>query len=287
MKSTLSHLHCLIAVCFAGSLPAGERAIDMDAERNQWAFQPPINHVAPSVTDRWWPKQPLDFFVLAGLEQRKLRPVRPATRRELIRRATFDLTGLPPTPEECEAFERDTEPGAYEKVIDRLLDSPHYGERWGRYWLDVARYADDQGNSFLTPTPEAYLYRDWVVQAFNRDMPYDEFVRLQIAGDEVPGPADDYVIRLAGLGFQGLGPQFRKGAAGEAKAKADELEDRVDTLSRGIMGLTVSCARCHDHKFDPIPTRDYYSLAAAYNGAEWPSRMLAAPDIVETHRKWG
>ena len=253
----------------SGAAP-GKRGIDLESGRKQWAFQPPVKHVAPNVADSNWPTQPLDYFVLAAREQRSLQPVRPATRQELIRRATFDLIGLPPTPEECAVFEQDTEPGAWERVIDRLLASPHYGERWGRYWLDVARYADDQGNSFLTPTPAAYLYRDWVVKALNEDMPYDEFVRLQIAGDEVPGPSTDYVTRLAGLGFQSLGPQFRKGAAGEAKAKADELEDRVDTLSRGILGLTVSCARCHDHKFDPIPTRDYYSLAAAYNGAEWP-----------------
>lgn len=265
---------------------SSKRVIDLDAERKQWAFQPPVKHAPPNVADVSWPKHPLDFFVLAAMEKHNLHPVRPATKRELIRRATFDLIGLPPSPEECEAFEQDTDPGAYEKLINRLLDSPHYGERWGRYWLDVARYADDQGNSFLTPTPAAYRYRDWVVDALNRDMPYDEFLQLQIAGDELPGPATDYVTRLAGLGFQGLGPQFRKGAAGEAKAKADELEDRVDTLSRGILGLTVSCARCHDHKFDPIPTRDYYSLAAAYNGAEWSDRMLAAPEVVETHRRW-
>jgi len=265
---------------------SSKRVIDLDAERKQWAFQPPVKHASPSVADVSWPKHPLDFFVLAALEKHQLKPVRPATKRELIRRATFDLIGLPPSPEECEAFELDTDPGAYEKLINRLLDSPHYGERWGRYWLDVARYADDQGNSFLTPTPAAYRYRDWVVDALNRDMPYDEFLQLQIAGDELPGPATDYVTRLAGLGFQGLGPQFRKGAAGEAKAKADELEDRVDTLSRGILGLTVSCARCHDHKFDPIPTRDYYSLAAAYNGAEWSDRMLAAPEVVEAHKRW-
>jgi len=117
-------------------------------------------------------------------------------------------------------------------------------------------------------------------------MPYDEFVRLQIAGDELPGPASDHITRLAGFGFQSLGPQFRKGAAGEAKAKADELEDRVDTLSRGVLGLTVSCARCHDHKFDPIPTRDYYSLASAYNGADWPNRMLATPEVVESGTFW-
>ncbi len=260
--------------------------IDFNEGRKRWAFQRPEKHATPKVTNASWPKQPLDHFALAALEQRSLQPVRTATRQELIRRATFDLIGLPPTPDECAEFENDSAPGAWERVIHRLLMSPHYGERWGRYWLDVARYADDQGNSFLTPTPAAYLYRDWVVKAFNDDLPYDEFVRLQIAGDQLPGPASDYVARLAGLGFQSLGPQFRKGAAGEAKAKADELEDRVDTLSRGIFGLTVSCARCHDHKFDPIPTRDYYSLAASYNGADWPSRMLASPEVVDAHNKW-
>lgn len=252
-----------------------------------WAFAKPVAHPLPAVSNSQWPRRPLDYFVLAAMEQRRLHPVSAASRRDLIRRVSLDLIGVPPTPEESEAFERDTDPDAYARWVDRLLASPHYGERWARYWLDVARYADDQGNSFLTPTPSAYLYRDWVVDALNRDLPYDEFVRLQIAGDEIPGEASDYVARLAGLGFQGLGPQFRKGAAGEAKAKADELEDRIDTMTRGILGLTVSCARCHDHKFDPIPTRDYYSLAAAYNGAEWPNRMLAAPAIVDAHRRWG
>ena len=268
------------------SIATMKSGIDFDEARKLWAFQTPVKHALPPVVNTTWPKQPLDHFILAELEQRSLQPVRTAPRQELVRRATFDLIGLPPTPEECQAFEQDTEPGAWERVVQRLLNSPHYGERWGRYWLDVARYADDQGNSFLTPTPAAYLYRDWVVKSLNDDMPYDEFVRLQIAGDEMPGPAADYVTRLAGLGFQALGPQFRKGAAGEAKAKADELEDRVDTLSRGILGLTVSCARCHDHKFDPIPTRDYYSLASAYNGADWPNRMLAAPEVVDAHNQW-
>jgi hypothetical protein len=265
---------------------AGKRVIDLEAERRGWAFQPPVKHDPPAVSDPGWPRKPHDAFVLAALDRKKLHPVRPASRRDLIRRATFDLTGLPPTPAEIEAFEKDPSPGAFARVVDRLLDSPHYGERWGRYWLDVARYADDQGNSFLTPSPTAFHYRDWVVKAFNEDLPYDDFIRLQIAGDLLPGPVADYPARLAGLGFQGVGPQFRKGAAGEAKAKADELEDRVDTLSRGILGLTVSCARCHDHKFDPIPTRDYYSLAAAYHGAQWPARMMAAPAVVEAHAKW-
>ncbi len=164
-----------------------EAGIDIDAARQLWAFQVPVRHVPPQVSKPDWPRQQLDHFILAALEQRGLQPVRAATRQELIRRATFDLIGLPPTPEEVVAFENDMEPGAWDRVIDRLLASPHYGERWGRYWLDVARYADDQGNSFLTPTPAAYLYRDWVVKALNDDMPYHEFLRLQIAGDEVPG----------------------------------------------------------------------------------------------------
>jgi len=270
----------------SAAITSTKRRIDFNEGRKLWAFRRPVKHATPNVINSSWPKQPLDHFVLAALKQRSLQPVRTATRQDLIRRATFDLIGLPPTPERCTEFEKDTEPGAWERVIQRLLSSPHYGERWGRYWLDVTRYADDQGNSFLTPTPAAYLYRDWVVTAFNDDMPYNEFVRRQIAGDELPGPASDYIKRLASLGFQSLGPQFRKGAAGGAKAKADELEDRVDTLSRGILGLTVSCARCHDHKYDPIPTRDYYSLASAYNGADWPSRMLAAPEVVDAHNKW-
>ena len=288
MRTAIILLVCLVGSGVSEGLAETGALADLTsaAGGKPWAFRPPVRHPAPRVANRDWPKRPLDYFVLEALERRHLHPVQPATKGEWIRRATFDLIGLPPSPEECEAFECDSSPAAFARVIDRLLNSPHYGERWGRYWLDLARYADDQGNSFLTPTPMAYLYRDWVVDAFNRDLPYDEFVRLQIAGDEIPGPAVDYVARLAGLGFQGLGPQFRKGAAGEAKAKADELEDRVDTLSRGILGLTVSCARCHDHKFDPIPTADYYSLAAAYNGAEWPSQMLAAPEVVERHRKW-
>ncbi|MBS0202936.1 MAG: PSD1 domain-containing protein [Planctomycetes bacterium] len=270
----------------SGGTAAEVRQMDWPAARQAWPFRVPVEHPAPTVQKSDWPKSIIDAFVLAGLESRGLQPVPPAGRRELIRRATLDLIGLPPTPQEVTDFLNDTSPQAFATVVDRLLQSPHYGERWARYWLDLARYADDQGNSFLSPTPQAYLYRDWVVRAFNRDLSYDEFIRLQVAGDELPEGAADYVERLAGLGFQGLGPQFRKGAAGEEKARADELEDRLDTLSRGLLGLTVSCARCHDHKFDPIPTRDYYSLAAAYNGASWGDRMLASPETVTRRREW-
>lgn len=262
------------------------KRLDWTEARKSWAFQSPVEHPRPTVKNTNWPTSTIDAFVLAEMEKQGLSPVPRAGKRELIRRATFDLIGLPPTRDEIDSFLKDDAPDAFATVVDRLLLSPHYGERWARYWLDLARYADDQGNSFLSPTPKAYLYRDWVVRALNRDMPYDEFIRLQVAGDQLPGTADNYEDRLAGLGFQGLGPQFRKGAAGEAKAKADELEDRVDTLSRGILGLTVSCARCHDHKFDPIPTRDYYSLAAAYNGAVWSERMLASPEAISRHQEW-
>ena len=254
-------------------------AIDWEKARRFWAFQPPIQHDSPKVNDVNWPKNDVDHFILAELERRGLKPVRPASKRELIRRATFDLTGLPPTIEETEAFEKDGSPDAFENAVDRLLKSPHYGERWGRYWLDVARYADDKALAFANPWPHAWRYRDWVVKALNDDMPYDQFVRLQLAGDLLPEPKTDYTLRLAGLGFQGLGAVYHKGSVAE-QVVADELDDRVDTLSRGLLGLTVACARCHDHKYDPIPTRDYYSLASAYNGAGWNEIALAPPEVI-------
>jgi hypothetical protein len=190
-----------------------------------------------------------------------LKPVRESTRREWIRRATFDLIGLPPTGEEIDAFLADESSEAFETVINRLLESPHYGERWGRYWLDVARYAEDQAHTFgVRPNSNGYRYRDWVIDAFNGDMPYEQFVKLQIAADLMDLSQEDRLRHLPALGFFGLGAQYYKNSDAE-KAKADELDDRVDTLTRAFLGLTVSCARCHDHKYDPIPTQDYYSLA--------------------------
>ena len=170
-------------------------------------------------------------------------------------------------------------------MIDRLLASPHYGERWARYWLDVSRYAEDKALAFVNNRPHAYRYRDWVVQALNSDMPYDRFVRLQIGGDLVNDPEQDPFVKLAGLGFQGLGAEYHRGSV-TAQVIADELDDRVDTLTRGLLGLTVACARCHDHKYDPIPTRDYYSLAAAYNGSNLDVRPLADAKTVERFRTW-
>ncbi|MFM7121521.1 MAG: DUF1549 domain-containing protein, partial [Gammaproteobacteria bacterium] len=231
----------------------------------------------------------LDWFVRAAHEQKGARPVRQATKQQWLRRVSFDLIGLPPTGEELAAFLADDSPRAMERVVDRLLASEHFGERWSRHWLDVARYTDDLGGT-VSPViaPNAFRYRDWVVRAFNADLPFDQFVRLQLAGDLITEPTDDYVLRLGGLGFQGLGQRFSGNAVGMAKKKvADELDDRVDTVTRGLLGLTVSCSRCHDHKFDPIPTRDYYALAAAYNGADLSTEVpLASPAAVAARAEW-
>jgi hypothetical protein len=279
------------------------KEIDWNEARKFWAFQSPVKRPLPNLKNAAWPRRDIDYFILAELEKRQLAPVGPANRRDLLRRASFGLTGLPPTPEEIDEFLKDEDPNAFAKVVERLLTSPHYGERWGRYWLDVARYAEDKALAFVNSRPHAYRYRDWVVQALNDDMPYDVFIRLQLAGDLMPTPdvsshgrvAGDeraeptldtrLFLQFAGLGFQGLGAEYHRGNVA-AQVMADELDDRVDTVTRGLLGLTVACARCHDHKYDPIPTRDYYSLAAAYNGSELVERPLADPTIVERFKAW-
>ena len=254
----------------------GEDTIDWNKARKFWAFQPPRLAALPAVKDVSWPTTPIDHFILAKLEAEGLRPVSPASKRALIRRATFDLTGLPPTPEEVDAFLNDSSPEAFATVVDRLLSSPHYGERWGRYWLDVARYAEDQAHTFaVIPNTNAYRYRDWVIAAFNEDMPYDRFVKLQIAADFMEQDDAGRIKHLPALGFFGLGPQYYRDNSCGARADADELDDRIDTLSRGLLGLTVSCARCHDHKFDPIPQVDYYSLAGVFKSCKIANVPLA------------
>jgi len=257
--------------------------IDIAKGRQYWAFQPPVRGKLPEVKDKAWPKGDVDHYILAALESRDLKPVSPATRRQLIRRATFDLTGLPPTPAEIDAFLADDSAQAFERVVDRLLASPHYGERWGRYWLDVARYAEDQAHTFgVKPNTSGYRYRDWVIDALNSDMPYDEFVKRQIAGDQLNDKPADAARHVAALGYFGLGAQYYKNSDA-AKASADELDDRVDTLTRGFLGLTVSCARCHDHKFDPIPTQDYYSLAGVFQSCKLVNTPLATKEEVQAY----
>ncbi|WP_435020037.1 PSD1 and planctomycete cytochrome C domain-containing protein [Tundrisphaera sp. TA3] len=252
-------------------------AVGITAEdRAFWSFRPVEDPPVPKVADASWPTSPLDRFVLAEMEARGLRPVPPADRRALIRRVSFDLIGLPPAPEEVEAFVADDAPEAFAKVVDRLLASPHYGERWGRHWLDVARYGEDQAHTFEARLyPQGYKYRDWVAKALNDDMPYDRFVVEQVAGDLIEGPGREG--RHAALGFFALGPVYYGGAV------YDELDDRVDTLTRGFLGLTVACARCHDHKFDPIPTSDYYALAGIFQSTAYKEIPEAPTEVVAAY----
>ena len=258
-------------------------AIDFDEASKHWAYQPVTQADLPPVQRTDWPVNAIDHFTLAKMEQLGLEPVEQAGKQELIRRATFDLIGLPPRPADIVAFLEDDSREAFEKVIARLLQSDHYGERWGRYWLDVARYSEDQAHTFsVKENTNGFRYRDWVIAAFNADMPYDKFVRLQIAGDLIgPESAGSY-DHLVALGFFGLGAQYYKNSDA-AKAAADELDDRVDTLTRGFLGLTVSCARCHDHKFDPIPTQDYYSLAGIFRSSKLHNAPLCEPAEVESY----
>jgi mono/diheme cytochrome c family protein len=242
-----------------------------DDERAFWSFLPLSRPAVPAVEGEW-AQTDVDRFVLAMLRRQGLTPVGPADKRSLIRRATFDLIGLPPTPEEIEAFLEDDGPDAFEKVVDRLLASEHYGERWGRHWLDVTRYGEDdtrglaKGGSGRERYPMAYVHRDWVVDAFNEDMRYDTFVKAHLAADLMPEEQRSEL--LPALGFLGQGPWYYD-IADPAIARADERHDRVDVTTRGFMGLTVGCARCHDHKYDPIGTHDYYAIAGIFNNANY------------------
>ncbi|MBL8208243.1 MAG: PSD1 domain-containing protein [Blastocatellia bacterium] len=263
----------------------GEMTID-PARRAFWSFQPLRVVPAPAIKDVRWAKTEMDRFILARLEKEGLAPVGFADRRTLIRRATLDLTGLPPTAEEIEAFEKDKAPDAFAKVIDRLLASPNYGERWGRMWLDVARYGEDDYRSLdpmgrgFAPYPHAYVYRDWVIKAFNDDLPYDQFVRAQLAGDLMDEKTR--VKTLPALGFLGQGPWFYDNGAVEV-TRADERHDRIDVVSRGFLGLTVGCARCHDHKYDPIPTKDYYALAGVFASTTYKEYPQVPQSVVEEY----
>ncbi|GIW80172.1 MAG: hypothetical protein KatS3mg105_1979 [Gemmatales bacterium] len=254
---------------------------DSNAWKTHWAFQPIRLPPIPATKDRTWAKTPIDAFILARLEANNLKPGGIADRRTLIRRATFDLIGLPPTPQEVREFVNDPSPDAYAKVIDRLLASPHYGEHWGRHWLDVARYADNKGYVFLQDStfPWAWTYRDYVIRAFNEDLPYDRFLLEQLAADQLPFGKDRRP--LTAMGFLTVGSRFMNNIH-------DIIDDRIDVVMRGLMGLTVSCARCHDHKFDPIPTADYYSLYGIFASSVEPPvpPLFEDPPNTEAYRKF-
>jgi mono/diheme cytochrome c family protein len=270
----------------AAPAKTGERYVIAPERRAFWSLQPLKEPVPPVIKDPKWSRTNIDRFVMAYLEKEGLKPVAPATRHDLIRRASLDLTGLPPTPEEIAAFDKDPSSNAFAKVVDRLLASPRYGERWGRFWLDVARYGEDDYRSLnpnprgYHPYPNAYVYRDWVIQAMNDDMPYDQFVRAQIAGDLLDEKTRYQT--LPATGFLGLGPWYYDNGAVEV-TRADERHDRVDVVTRGFLGLTVACARCHDHKYDPIPQTDYYSLAGIFLNTSYHRYPMAPKSVVDKY----
>ena len=269
------------------------------AGKSFWAFQTPKAPRIPQVRQPGWVKSPLDAFILAALEEKGLKPAPPAEKRNLIRRATFDLTGLPPTPAEVQAFLADDSLEAFTRLVDRLLASPRYGERWGRHWLDVARYADSNGLDENLVYKNAYRYRDYVINAFNKDKPYNQFILEQLAGDLLPGASDEDTIyeHQTATGFLSLGAKMLA-EDDPVKMQMDIIDEQIDTTGRAFMALTIGCARCHDHKFDPIPTADYYSLAGIFKSsktmenfkvvAKWNEYVLAPKEDrhrLETHNQ--
>jgi mono/diheme cytochrome c family protein len=274
--------------------PQPLESVDLAAGKKFWSFQPVVDHAPPAVKDVAWAKSVLDQFILKELEAKNLQAAKPADKLTLLRRATFDLTGLPPTPAEIEAFRKDDAPTAFAAVIDRLLDSPHYGERWGRHWLDVARYADSNGLDENVAHGNAWRYRDYVIRSLNADKPYDQFLVEQLAGDLLP-PTDDAAVRherLIATGFLSLGPKVLA-EVDKTKMEMDILDEQLDTVGRALLGLTFGCARCHDHKFDPIRAEDYYALVGIFKStrtmetyttiARWWENPLAP--AVEVQRK--
>ncbi len=243
--------------------PRAHSGMSLEEGRAFWAFKPVTSPVPPQSTA----VHPVDRFILAKLEASGLAPAPRADRRTLIRRASYSLTGLPPSPEDVEQFATDESPEAFVKIVDRLLESPAYGERWGRHWLDVVRYADTCGNASDYPVPQLHLYRDWVVSAINADMPYDRFLCEQIAGDLLyTGSVAERTPGIVATGYLALARRF----AGKAGAPHLTIEDTIDNLSKAFLGVTISCARCHDHKFDPFTMKDYYALYGFFSSTRYP-----------------
>jgi uncharacterized protein DUF1553/uncharacterized protein DUF1549/cytochrome c len=271
-----------------GQAVARPSGIDVEAGRKFWAFQPPRDVPPSQVKDSAWPQGDVDRFILARLESQHLHPSPQVDRGTLLRRATFDLIGLPPTPEELEAFESDTRPDAFARVVDRLLASPQFGERWGRHWLDVARFAESSGGGRSLVFKDAWRYRDYVIRSFNADKPFNRFLTEQLAGDLLPAEGVEQAQdHLVATGFWMLGAVNYEEQDKRA-LQMDVVDEQLDTLGRAVLGMTIGCARCHDHKFDPIPTRDYYALAGILrstrmlfnqkdNVSHWMERPLPLP----------
>jgi hypothetical protein len=261
-----------------------ERTITAE-DRSWWAFQKPVRRPIPKVADARWRANPIDAFVKKALDQKGLSPAPQADRHTLIRRAYLDLTGLLPSPAEVDAFVNDPSPQAYEKLIERLLSSPHYGERWGRFWLDVARYADSSGYEHDYSIANAWRYRDYVIKSFNEDKPYDRFIIEQLAGDELDASNDESYDALIATTYYRIGPRVRYREKDNPYYRYEYLDDTIRTTFQGFMGLSVNCARCHDHKFDPITRKDYYrSMAMIFGNVEY-DHPLAPPEKVAEHER--
>ncbi len=261
-------IHDLTTWVSAGApWPEAIEAKTLSAERH-WAFEP-LREEEPPADPTGWAESPIDRFIAAQHREKGVTPVEQASRRTLIRRVSFDLIGLPPTPERVEAFVADGRPDAYERLVDELLAMPQYGERWGRYWLDLARYSDTAGDNADYPIPEAYLYRDYVIEALNNDVPYDRFLQEQLAGDILAreGPSEDYARRVIATGFLAQSKRF---GTRELEDMHQIIEDTLNTTGQVVLGLSLRCARCHDHKFDPISSKDYYSLYGYFASTEYP-----------------
>jgi hypothetical protein len=254
---------------------------DLKERSKHWSFQPIKAQPLPAVKRKDWVQSPIDAFILARLEAAGLSPAAPADKRTLLRRVTFDLIGLPPTPAEIDAFLADKSPEAFARVVDRLLASPHHGERWGRHWLDLVRYAETYGHEFDFDIPEAYRYRDYVIRAFNLDLPYDRFVTEHVAGDLLPKPrrhpTEGYNESILGTGFFHLG-EAKHSPVDVRGDQADRLDNQIDVFAKTFLGLTVACARCHDHKFDPITTKDYYALAGYLESSRFQRAFIDNPE---------
>ena len=260
----------ILSSCLVLLVPTTSRAGEPNPGSSNWAFQAPQASVAPEVGNADWPRSPIDTFTLAKLEKAGLTPVDDAGRATLLRRLYFDLVGLPPTPSQIQAFVNDPAPEAVAKLVDELLASPRFGERWGRHWLDVVRFAESSGKEFNFSYPHAWPYRDYVIDALNADKPYDQFIREQVAGDLLPGAPDesagDTENRLVATSLLSFGTK-RHNSSGMAY-RMEIVDDQIDVTTRAFLAITVSCAKCHDHKFDPIPTKDYYSLAGIFLSTE-------------------
>jgi mono/diheme cytochrome c family protein len=281
-KLTAEEIAVLAAWIDQGAkFPADEKPQTSTVAAKRWSFQPPVRVVPPAVRDSAWLRNPIDNFVLARLEKEGIRPSPEADRVTLIRRVSLDLLGLPPSPQEVDDFLADARPGAYERLVDRLLASPHYGERAGRHWLDLARYADSNGYSIDAPR-SMWPYRDWVLGALNRDMPFDQFTVAQLAGDLLPGAT---MQQKVATGFHRNTPINEEGGIDREQFRVESIIDRVNTTGAVFLGLTVGCCQCHDHKYDPLTQREYYQLFAFLNNADEPVLELGTPEELQRRKR--